>query len=514
MNKRFSILLFLILSNVLITKAQDKVNPNGYNAFHHPNGTVASEGTMKEGKPVGYWKSYYPDGVIRSEGNRIDNELDSLWKFYSPNGTLQKVIDYRQGKKSGYFMLYETFSDSISTRNVLISKELYIYDKLNGVSNYYDSLGNLSKTTTYENGRKHGFERYYAPDGRVTAILRYAHDNLLSSEQLNQLDKNGNKIGVWKEFYPDGQLKSFANYDVGKLDGYFREYSPTGMITKQNFYREGIVNKEVEAQLNKTADVVVKTREDGTLLSKGSLIDGKPVGIHREFDEKGNVISASEYDENGVLLGKGIMTNEGKRVGEWSFFYSDGTVKSKGKFTDNKRSGEWQFYFENGSKEQIGNYTNGLPEGKWNWFYPNGNARRSGFYLRGKEEGYFVEFGINQDTLSAGKYISGMKMDNWTEVVNDHTERGVYQANRKSGEWKNFYFGDKLEFVGSYVDGMPDGEHKYFYPNGIIKLEAKYSMGIPDGEWTKFDVFGVVETTWFYKSGELIRIDGLKVRED
>ncbi len=501
------------LSYFQILSAQEKINPNGYNVLHHPNGTISSEGEMKEGVPIGVWKSYYPDGILRSEGSRKGNELDSLWKFYNPDGSLQKVIDYKKGKKSGYFSIYVNYNDSLKSRNVLISKELYIDDKLNGLSMYYDSIGNLKRTTNFENGRKHGIERYFT-DGRVTAILRYAHDNLLNSETINQTDDKGNKIGVWKDFYPDGQLKSFANYDNGKLNGYFREYSPIGIITTQNFYTEGIVNKAVENQLNKTADVVVKMREDGTLLSKGSFIDGKPVGIHREFDEKGNVISASEYDENGVLLGKGIMTNEGKRVGEWAFFYPDGQVKSKGKFADNKRTGEWNFYLENGSKEQIGSYNNGLPEGKWNWFYPNGNARRSGFYVRGKEEGYFVEFGINQDTLSAGKYISGMKMDNWVETVNDHTERGIYQAGKKTGEWKSFYFGTEKEFIGAFVDGFPDGEHRYYYPNGILKLKAKFSLGIPDGEWTKFDNFGILETTWFYKSGELISIDGLKVRGD
>ena len=64
--------------------AQDtlQINPNGYNKFYYDDGSISSEGTMRNGKPDGYWKNYYSDSILKSEGNRKEYLLDSLWKFY------------------------------------------------------------------------------------------------------------------------------------------------------------------------------------------------------------------------------------------------------------------------------------------------------------------------------------------------------------------------------------------------------------------------------------------------
>ena len=67
--------------------------------FYYPNGTLSSEGVMREGKPDGYWKSYHENGNIKSEGNRKRFVLDSLWKFYNSTGILILEISYEEGKK-------------------------------------------------------------------------------------------------------------------------------------------------------------------------------------------------------------------------------------------------------------------------------------------------------------------------------------------------------------------------------------------------------------------------------
>ena len=51
-------------------KAQNDIDPNGYNIFYYPNGTKSSEGHFENGKPEGYWKTYHENGVLKSEGNR------------------------------------------------------------------------------------------------------------------------------------------------------------------------------------------------------------------------------------------------------------------------------------------------------------------------------------------------------------------------------------------------------------------------------------------------------------
>ena len=86
--KKLILIFFTILINTC-TVAQE-INPNGYNKFTYPDGSVSSEGYMKNGKPVAYWKTYYPDGKLKTEGNRKNEKLDSVWRFYGIKGNLTK----------------------------------------------------------------------------------------------------------------------------------------------------------------------------------------------------------------------------------------------------------------------------------------------------------------------------------------------------------------------------------------------------------------------------------------
>lgn len=44
---------------------------DGFKQYFHPNGKVASEGYLVDGKPEGHWKAYYDTGVLKSEGDRV-----------------------------------------------------------------------------------------------------------------------------------------------------------------------------------------------------------------------------------------------------------------------------------------------------------------------------------------------------------------------------------------------------------------------------------------------------------
>ena len=71
-----------------------------YHIFKYPNGTVSSEGNMRDGKPDGYWKSYYVTGVLKSEGKRRNFLLDSIWVFYTQTGDTLEKIDYVRGNEN------------------------------------------------------------------------------------------------------------------------------------------------------------------------------------------------------------------------------------------------------------------------------------------------------------------------------------------------------------------------------------------------------------------------------
>ncbi|MCF6367032.1 MAG: hypothetical protein L3J35_12625 [Bacteroidales bacterium] len=517
MNKHFLHIISIII--LLISFQQEleaqKINPNGYNKFTYPDGTLSSEGNMKNGKPVGYWKSYYPSGKLKTEGNRKNEKLDSVWRFYDRQGHLTEVIDYKNNIKSGYYKKYKLINDSDYVNNVLISKELYINGEKNGKSYYYDDRARLSKTIEFEKNYKNGYEKHFDTTGNIILILKYSYNNIINSEKLNRKDKFGKKQGVWKTFYGNDKIKTYANYKDDILNGYYREYNPYGELIKSEYYIEGKLQilTEDEKPENKIK-IVKELYPNGKIKNKGTFIKNKPVGIHKTFNEKGKVIASKTYSDDGKIIGEGIVDKKDKKQGEWKFLYDNGKIRSSGKFVNGKKEGKWLFYFPSGKTEQKGVYKNGKYSGIWIWYYENGNLRRTGKFKKGKEEGFFYELSEEGDTLSRGNYIYGMKSGEWKYSVNDFIETGKYVSGKKEGVWKQYYSDNKLKFEGNYIEGFPDGKHKHYYPDGKIKLIAEYAVGNKTGKWKKYDKEGNLETLTEYKANKKYKIDGQKIKNN
>lgn len=56
----------------------------------------------------------------------------------------------------------------------------------------------------------------------------------------------GLKNGIWKEWYPNGELKEMVEYDKGWKDGDFKEYAPDGRLLRRGKYKDGLLDGKVE----------------------------------------------------------------------------------------------------------------------------------------------------------------------------------------------------------------------------------------------------------------------------
>lgn len=509
----FSIVFMLILVLDTDYVFSQKIDPNGYNIFTYPDGSKSSEGYMKNGKPDGFWKSYYPNGPLKTSGNRKNEKLDSVWKFYDREGFLTEIIDYKMGVKSGYHKKYRLIKDSNFVNNVLISKELYVENLKNGKSYYYDDRGRLERTIEFEKDYKNGFEKHYDTTGNVILIIRYSFNNITNSEKLNRVDKYGRKQGIWKSFFGNEKLQSYANYLNDTLNGYYREYNIYGELIKSEFYRMGVLqNLSYNEDSEKEYEVKKEFFDNGAIKSTGTFLNEKPIGIHRTYNRFGNVTSSKSFNDDGTLDAIGIVDKDGKRLGKWKYLYEDGSTKSEGEYENGKKEGKWIYYFNNGNTEQIGKFNKGRPEGAWIWFYENANTRRKGNFLNGRETGLFIELTEEGDTLSKGNYNFGLKEGEWKYSVNDHLQIGKYTAGKRNGVWKYYYSDGTLKFEGNFIEGYPDGKHKNYYPSGNIKLISIYSLGNKTDKWRKYDDEGNLITITEYKGGEKYKIDGQKIR--
>lgn len=490
--------------------AQNQINNNGYNKFYYPDGSISSEGTLRNGKPDGFWKTYYPDGKLKSAGKRTEFQLDSTWLFLDERGDTTSLINYNYGKKNGYSCTYTSYDDS-THHNVIKSKELYRDDKRQGYAFYYQK-GRLDTEIPFKDDRKHGEGYQYDKNGVIVAILTYKYNDLVDRTIINRTDETGLKQGVFRTFYPDKKVRTECYYKDDRLNGYYREFDNKGKELKTLRYLNGELQNEDKNSLvssKETAKVKNEYYADGTIKNSGGFKNDKPVGVHRTYNEKGKINGGSTYSDQGKKIADGIVDGKGREQGKWTLYDTLGSVLGKGAYKNGLRDGQWYFYFASGKTEQEGIYKDGKPEGKWIWYYPGGGVRRVENFLKGQEDGEYYELTAQGDTIQKGEYIEGEKYGLWRTISGDALILENYQDGTLHGDFQIYFWPEnKLKVDAHYLQGNLHGKYVEYFPDGKVSREGQYSAGNQNGMWKIYNEDGFVETTLEYSQGEITKIDG------
>ncbi len=502
---RIAFIFSFLLPTVLFAQFADR-SSKYYQAYFYEDSIISSEGLLVDGKPDGYWISYYPNQLRKSEGNRLNFELDGEWKFYDKNGNLTNIITYKEGIKFGKSEEYE---------DCYLSK---VQEFENGIQigleiEYYPDSSNslIKKETPFDTGRRDGIGYLYAKDGRILEIITYEKGFISKREKINREDEEGLKQGIWKEFYPNGKVKTESRFKDGKLNGYVKEYAVDGNLETAELYIDD--QKQSEEENHADFEIVYTYYEDGSIKSALTYnLAGMKDGVSQYFDREGEVI-ASEIYEKDSLIAKGIVDRSGVRRGDWEFYYLGGQLKSKGKYQSGKKYGKWIYYFPSGAKEQEGFYDkSGEYTGEWKWYYEDGTLQRSEEFLKGEEDGMLVEYDKNSNVITKGEFLEGEREGEWYYALNDHSESGKYLYGDRNGYWEFKHPNGKIAFQGNYDGGRPHGKHEYFNEDGLLIREEEYSYGVRDGKWRWYDENGIEYLTIIYKDGLEKKVDGAKFK--
>jgi len=506
---RFQVVLMLLFLFLFPgAYSQDTIQKDGYVRFFYPNGKLSSEGTLKNGKPDGYWKSYNENGTIRSEGNRVNFELDSLWKFYNQDGKLLLDIQYRSGRKNG---IKTTYLDKETVR------ENFRDDVKEGYTRYYFPNGKLKQEIPFTKGLEQGFGKEYANDGTIITLTEYKRGFIVDRLRINRKDGYGRKQGRWCTFYDRGSLKSETTYKDDRKNGYLKEYAENGDLLRISKYVDDVIQPEAE-EIQK-----METRNeyypDGNIRVSAMFRNGVPEGIKREYSADGNVEKAYLY-KNGIIIGEGIVKDDGNRDGHWKDYYPDGSLKAEGNYDNGRQTGEWTYYHSNGRIEQTGKFNRqGKFEGTWKWYFDTGQLLREETYHDGLKDGLSTEYDETGKVTEEGEYVNGNEDGPWFEQIGDTYIRGTYRDGLRTGMWYNFYLDTKegktdstCFFKGSFLEDNPDGKHIYYWENGKVKDEGNYVNGKKEGDWYKYNSDGTLFLVITYKQGVEIRYDGVKIK--
>lgn len=500
-----TVFLFLFSGILFYTSfaQEQQANPvkNGFVKFYYPGGKLASEGTMRDGKPDGYWKTFYENGLIKSEGNRKNFLLDSVWKFYDDSARLLVSITYKADKKNGLKTTY---------RQGEVTSENYVDDIKQGPTTYYYPDGKVRLVINFVDGLENGVARELDTTGAVITYLEYKKGFLVSRERINRKDSNGLKQGRWKFFYDDFTVKLEGVYKDDKKNGYFKEYDQNGSLLSVKKY----VNDVLQVEAPEVTSLKLKTDyyPDGKVKTVASYNGDVPEGIRREYNEKGEITAGYVYSK-GVLTGEGIVDEEGTKVGSWREYYPNSTLRSVGTYANGKPVGNWKYYYENGKLESEGKYTkSGLLDGTWRWYYDDGNIRRIQSYIAGMEDGQYEEYDENARLIVKGQYAEGVEEGEWIYDFGNYRETGNYKGGARYGKWKSYYADGTLRFEGDYIDDNLNGRVNWYWPSGKRKDQGNYLNGSREGDWITYNADGTPFLIITYRGDVEKRYDGVMIK--
>ena len=282
---------------------------------------------------------------------------------------------------------------------------------------------------------------------------------------------------------------------------------------------------------------------NGFKSSEGFLVDGKPDGWWKSYNDKGLLISEGNrknflldslwvfYNEKGIKTLE-INYKEGKKHGRriqyfeneyvvenWRMdtlygmvntYFPDGKIKKSTLYVEGKPHGLEKEYSYDGVVTSVTNFYRGVmtrkefinrtdnfgfKQGNWKYFWDNGNLKMEGTYQNDKKNGFFKNYDENGNFLSVEKYENDKLIENAPEIK---------VLDKKTA----YYSNGKPSITATYYKGKPEGIRREFDTNGVILRGYLFENGIMSYEGIT-DLNGKRQGKWieYYETGE-IRSEG------
>ena len=194
----------------------------------------------------------------------------------------------------------------------------------------------------------------------------------ISQNEINQLDDQGKRHGVWVKTYEGSVQKRYeGKFNHGKEIGVFKYYCTD---CKDN----PVIIKTFKEKDN-TAEVVYMTKK-GKIVSEG-LMEGKNrIGEWVYYHEKSKNAMTREFYVDGELEGlkttyyinqkitEELTYKNGIKEGENNYYSPDGVLLKRLLYNNDQLEGEAFYYDSNGNVIIEGNYKNGRKDGLWKYY--------------------------------------------------------------------------------------------------------------------------------------------------
>ena len=379
----------------------------------------------KAGEKHGEQVQYGPKEYTKTQWQH--DSIVGVVTTYDNSGWLKRTVPYEAGKPHGLAKEYNqegrvvavtTYYHGVMSRSERINR-IDDFGYKQGNWKYFWPNGNIRLEGTFLNDKKHGFFKYYDENGMFLSVEKYDHDELVAdAKETRQLDKR-------TAYHANGRPSIEATYYKDKPEGIRREYDTAGRVTKGYVFADGILRYEGITDMNGLRQGLWKEYyPSGELRSKGKYKNSRPVGIWKFYFEDKTVEIEGEYNSKGQKTGAWVwfypngdtMTvanyDDGDLEGSYVEYDEQGKPLVKGQYVAGLEEGGW--YYRNGTSEETGKYEGGRKEGLWTSTFEPGKVAFKIQYRQNVRDGKYTAFWENGNVKVSGKYEEGLQEGVWS----------------------------------------------------------------------------------------------------
>lgn len=201
----------------------------------------------------------------------------------------------------------------------------------------------------------------------VTICLLFSY--FAFSQEINKLNTNGKKEGIWKGVYEGSKRPRFeGTFENGKEVGLFKFFDDT---------------------------------KAGTIIAS------------REFNKNDNSCQTIFYSQNGFKVSEGKQINK-MYEGEWKYYHYDSpSIMTLENYKNGKLEGVRKVFYKDNTIAEETSYKNGLKDGIYKKYAENGIVLEEINYKNDIFEGLSTFRNSKNEIVSKGNYVNGKKAGEW-----------------------------------------------------------------------------------------------------
>lgn len=314
----------------------------------------------------------------------------------------------------------------------------------------------------------------------------------LPGVDYNVLDNSGKRHGVWVQQWKDTRnLLYRGQYEHGVPIGVWKRYYPNGDLSAEMTH----------VQDTAVIDAIMYHTGGKKVSSSGRFEHKKKTGLWKTYDTSGRIIAEENfvdslfhgtcvyYLESGSIVKK-MNYDHGKLNGPVEEYFPSGKLYRVIHYKDDKFHGPYKLFTEDGVEEVTGEYLDDQKHGAWTHREKNGVSKMRILYSHGAEvrkildNGTFTEYYPGEIPKSEYRYEYGQKSGPFTEWYNV----GRFEQIPASAEdqkigivYREKLTGTQIKVQGNYLNDLLEGPVTYYRQNGSIEKIEEYEKGVVVG---------------------------------